>query len=219
MYACIFFAPLLASVFLLRSRFFTRGVVHGVSFVLALAMFTISLVGMVEMISIQSFESIHIIRWIEIGSFVANWLFRFDSLTFLMTSIFSLALGLIHLHLIWEKDRERCSKKLLFYFPILTIAIFLFVSANNLLQLYLGWELIGIIAYLLLIASRTDISQATAIKIFAIDRVSNIALLFVLVGVYVSYDTVIFDEIFYVTSIAKNVKLELLGYSLDALSV
>ena len=81
MYACIFFAPLLASIFLLRSRFFTRRIIHGVSCGLALIMFSVSLGGMMEMIYSQGFESIQIMTWIKTGSFVANYLLRFDSLT------------------------------------------------------------------------------------------------------------------------------------------
>ena len=219
MYACIFFAPLLASIFLLRSRFFTRRIIHGVSCGLALIMFSVSLGGMIEMIYSQGLESIQIMTWIKTGSFVANYLLRFDSLTLLMTSIFSLALVFIHLHLIWETTSGCYSKNLLFYFPVLTIAVFLFLSANNFLQLYLGWELIGVISCLLLISSRGDVSRAMAIKMFAIDRLGNLALLFVLVAAYISYDTIIFDEIFYVISIAENVKLELFGSSLDALTV
>ena len=184
-----------------------------------MAMFSLSLGGMIEMIYSQGFESIQIITWIKTGSFVANYLLRFDSLTLLMTSIFSLALVFIHLHLIWKKTRGCYSKNLLFYFPVLTIAVFLFLSANNFLQLYLGWELIGVISCLLLISSRKDLSRATAIKMFAVDRAGNLALLFVLVAAYISYDTIIFDEIFYVISITQNVKLELLGSSLDALTV
>ena len=182
-------------------------------------MLSLSLGGMIEMIYSQGFESIQIITWIKTGSFVANYLLRFDSLTLLMTSIFSLALVFIHLHLIWKKTRGCYSKNLLFYFPVLTIAVFLFLSANNFLQLYLGWELIGVISCLLLISSRKDLSRSTAIKMFAVDRVGNLALLFVLVAAYTSYDTIIFDEIFYVISITQNVKLELLGSSLDALTV
>ena len=219
MYACIFFAPLLASIFLLRSRFFTRRIIHGASCGLALIMFSVSLGGMIEMIYSQGLESIQIMTWIKTGSFVANYLLRFDSLTLLMTSIFSLALVFIHLHLIWETTSGCYSKNLLFYFPVLTIAVFLFLSANNFLQLYLGWELIGAISCLLLISSRGDVSRAMAIKMFAIDRLGNLALLFVLVAAYISYDTIIFDEIFYVITIAENVKLELFGSSLDALTV
>ena len=184
-----------------------------------MAMFSLSLGGMIEMIYSQGFESIQIMTWIKTGSFVANYLLRFDSLTLLMISIFSLALVFIHLHLIWKKTRGCYTKNLLFYFPVLTIAVFLFLSANNFLQLYLGWELIGVISCLLLISSRKDLSWATAIKMFAVDRVGNLALLFVLVAAYTSYDTLIFDEIFYVISITQNVKLELLGNSLDALTV
>jgi len=219
MYACIFFAPLLASIFLLRSRFFTQRVIHGVSCGLALAVFSVSLGGMIEMIYSQGFKSIQIMTWIKTGSFVANYLLRFDSLTLLMTSIFSLALVFIHLHLIWKKTRGYCSRNLLFYLPLLTIAVFLFLSANNFLQLYLGWELIGVISCFLLISSRKNISRAMAIKMFAVDRAGNLALLFVLVAAYISYDTIIFDEMFYVISIAQNVELELLGSSLDALTV
>ena len=97
MYACIFVVPLLTLIFLVRSRFFTRGIIHGVSCGLALIMFSVSLGGMIEMIYSQGLESIQIMTWIKTGSFVANYLLRFDSLTLLMTSIFSLALVFIHL--------------------------------------------------------------------------------------------------------------------------
>ena len=53
----------------------------------------------------------------------------------------------------------------------------------------------------------------------AIDRLGNFGLLLVVVGTYLAYDTLIFDEVFYVISVAQNVKLEPLGYSLDALMV
>ena len=116
MYACIFLAPLLASIFLLRSRFFTRRVIHGVSCGLAMARLSLSLGGMIEMIYNQGFESIQIITWIKTGSFVANYLLRFDILTLLMISIFSLALMFIHLHLIWEKT-SGCYTCLLYTSP------------------------------------------------------------------------------------------------------
>ena len=219
MYACIFVAPLLALIFLWRSRFFTRSVIHGVSCGLALAAFSLSVSGMIEMIINQSSQSIQITTWIQIGSFIADWLLKFDSLTLLMASIFSWALVCIHLHLIWDQTHKRWSKNLLLYFPILTIAVFLFVSANNFLQLYLGWELIGIISCLLFISSRKTISWVTVITMIAIDRLGNLALLFVAVGAYFAYDTLIFDEIFYVISVVQNVNLEPLGYSLDALTV
>ena len=219
MYACIFVVPLLTLIFLVRSRFFTRSVIHGVSCGLALAVFSLSLSGMIEMIINQSSRSIQIIPWIQIGSFIADWLLKFDSLTLLMTSIFSWALVCIHLHLIWDQTHERWSKNLLLYFPVLTIAVFLFVSANNFLQLYLGWELIGIISCLLFISSRKNISWVTVITMITIDRLGNFGLLLVAVGAYLAYDTLIFDEVFYVISVAQNVKLELLGYSLDALTV
>ena len=219
MYACIFVVPLLTLIFVLRSRFFTRSVIHGVSCGLAMAVFLLSLSGMIEMIINQSSRSIQIIPWIQIGSFIADWLLKFDSLTLLMTSIFSWALVCIHLHLIWDQTHERWSKNLLLYFPVLTIAVFLFVSADNFLQLYLGWELIGIISCLLFISSRKNISWVTVITMITIDRLGNFGLLLVAVGAYLAYDTLIFDEIFYVISVAQNVKLELLGYSLDALTV
>ena len=167
----------------------------------------------------QSDTLMKIITWIQIGSFIADWLLKFDSLTLLMTSIFSWALVCIHLHLIWDQTHERWSKNLLLYFPVLTIAVFLFVSANNFLQLYLGWELIGIISCLLFISSRKNISWVTVIKMIAIDRLGNLGLLLVVVGTYLAYDTLIFEEVFYVISVAQNVKLELLGYSLDTLMV
>ena len=219
MYACIFVAPLLALIFLFRSRFFSRSVIHGVSSGLALAVFFLSLSGMIEMIINQSSQTIRIITWVQIGSFIADWLLKFDSLTLLMTSIFSWALVCIHLHLIWDQTHQCWSKNLLLYFPVLTIAVFLFVSANNFLQLYLGSELIGIISCLLFISSRKNISWVTVIKMIAIDRLGNLGLLLVLVGTYLAYDTLIFDEVFYVISVTQNVKLELLGYSLDTLMV
>ena len=195
MYACIFVVPLLTLIFLLRSRFFTRSVIHGVSCGLALAVFSLSLSGMIEMIINQSSQTIRIITWVQIGSFIADWLLKFDSLTLLMTSIFSWALVCIHLYLIWNQTHERWSKNLLLYFPVLTIAVFLFVSADNFLQLYLGWELIGIISCLLFISSRKNISWVTVITMITIDRLGNFGLLLVAVGAYFAYDTLIFDEV------------------------
>ena len=87
MYACIFVAPLLALIFLLRSRFFTRSVIHGVSCGAALAVFSLSLSGMIGMIINQNSQSIQIMTWIQIGSFIADWLLKFDSLTLLLSLI------------------------------------------------------------------------------------------------------------------------------------
>ncbi|GLH28080.1 NADH:ubiquinone oxidoreductase subunit L [Acetobacter pasteurianus] len=160
-------------------------------------------------------------QWVHAGGFDATWTLRFDALSVTMVAMVLVVSLLVHCYSLGYMSHDAMPTYRFFsYLSLFTFAMLMLVSSNDLIQLFFGWEGVGLASYLL-IGYWYDRPSATAaaIKAFVVNRVAD---LFFLVGIgliYVLFHTVQYDAIFAQVPQVLNAPYTLFGISFRMLEV
>nr|YP_009441361.1 NADH dehydrogenase subunit 5 [Lympha mucosa]ATN23370.1 NADH dehydrogenase subunit 5 [Lympha mucosa] len=120
---------------------------------------------------------ITLFTWIESGTFKVNWSFLFDSLTVVMLIVITSISSLVHVYSIKYMEEDPHVPRFMAYLEIFTFFMIILVTANNLIQLFLGWEGVGLASYLLINFWHTRLlANQSAIKALVINRIGDIGL-------------------------------------------
>ena len=149
-------------------------------------------------------EEIQIMRWIESGSLATDWAIRMDRLTAIMLIVVTTVSALVHLYSFGymahdENFREGENYKARFfaYLSFFTFAMLMLVTSDNLVQMFFGWEGVGVASYLLIgFYYRKPSAGAAAMKAFIVNRVGDFGFALGIFGLYFLVDSIAFDDIF-----------------------
>ena len=149
-------------------------------------------------------ETIQILRWIESGTLATDWAIRLDRLTAVMLIVVTSVSALVHLYSFGymahdENFREGEAYKARFfaYLSLFTFAMLMLVTADNLVQLFFGWEGVGLASYLLIgFYYRKPSANAAAIKAFVVNRVGDFGFALGIFAIFFLVDSVRFEDIF-----------------------
>ncbi|NHO31963.1 NADH-quinone oxidoreductase subunit L [Acetobacter fallax] len=152
-------------------------------------------------------------HWVDAGSFHANWAFRFDTLSVTMTAMVLTVSLLVHIYSLGYMAHDSMPRYRFFsYLSLFTFAMLMLVSSNDLIQLFFGWEGVGLASYLLIgYWYNKPSASAAAIKAFVVNRIAD---LFFLVGIgliFVTFGTVQYDDIFAMVPDQVNTGYQLFG--------
>ena len=140
---------------------------------------------------------IQILPWIHSGDFAADWTVRVDTLTAVMLVVVTGVSSLVHLYSIGYMHEDPHRPRFFSYLSLFTFAMLMLVTANNFLQLFFGWEGVGLASYLLIGFWYTRPSaNAAAIKAFVVNRVGDFGFALGIFGVYAVFKTLDFDAVF-----------------------
>ncbi|MFN3954944.1 MAG: NADH-quinone oxidoreductase subunit L [Pararhodobacter sp.] len=149
-------------------------------------------------------QSIQILRFIDSGTLVGDWAFRLDRLTTVMLIVVTTVSALVHLYSFgymahddnWE-HHEHYKARFFAYLSFFTFAMLMLVTADNLVQMFFGWEGVGVASYLLIgFYYRKDSANAAAIKAFVVNRVGDFGFIIGIMAIYLLTDSIRFDDIF-----------------------
>ncbi len=149
-------------------------------------------------------QSIQILRFIDSGTLVGDWAFRLDRLTTVMLIVVTTVSALVHLYSFgymahddnWEEG-EHYKARFFAYLSFFTFAMLALVSADNLVQMFFGWEGVGLASYLLVgFYYKKASANAAAIKAFVVNRVGDFGFIIGIMAIYLLTDSVRFDDIF-----------------------
>ncbi|MBK5928769.1 NADH-quinone oxidoreductase subunit L [Rhodobaculum claviforme] len=149
-------------------------------------------------------RTIQILRWIDVGTLSSDWAIRLDRLTAVMLVVVTTVSALVHLYSFgymahddnW-REGEPYRARFFAYLSFFTFAMLMLVTADNLLQLFFGWEGVGVASYLLIgFYYRKPSANAAAIKAFVVNRVGDFGLLLGLATIFFLVDSIQFDVIF-----------------------
>jgi NADH-quinone oxidoreductase subunit L len=198
-YTAIVFLPIIASAIAgLFGRFIgARGaelVTTGALFVsAALSIFVfydVTLLG-------HSPGVVRLVTWISSGDLQVDWAIRVDSLTAVMLVVVTGVSSLVHLYSIGYMHDDPHRPRFFSYLSLFTFAMLALVTANNFLQLFFGWEGVGLASYLLIGFWYTRPSaNAAAIKAFIVNRVGDFGFMLGILGVFYVFKTLDFDPVF-----------------------
>ena len=149
-------------------------------------------------------QHIPLFDWIVSGDFVAQWAIRLDRLTAIMLIVVTTVSALVHLYSMgymahddnWDHS-EHYKARFFAYLSFFTFAMLMLVTADNLLQMFFGWEGVGVASYLLIgFYYKKPSANAAAIKAFVVNRVGDFGFLLGIFGLWWLTGTINFDEIF-----------------------
>jgi len=149
-------------------------------------------------------EQIQILRFIESGSLSTDWAIRLDRLTAIMLIVITTVSALVHLYSMGymahdENFREGESYRPRFfaYLSFFTFAMLMLVTADNLVQMFFGWEGVGLASYLLIgFYFRKPSANAAAMKAFIVNRVGDFGFVLGILALFFLTDSIAFDDIF-----------------------
>ncbi len=152
-------------------------------------------------------EVIEILRWIESGSLSTAWQFRVDRLTTIMLIVITTVSALVHLYSFgymdkdpqW-KDGESYKPRFFAYLSFFTFAMLMLVTSDNLVQMFFGWEGVGVASYLLIgFYYRKPSAGAAAMKAFIVNRVGDFGFALGIFGLFFLTDSINLGDIFAAT--------------------
>jgi NADH-quinone oxidoreductase subunit L len=162
---------------------------------------------------------IPILPWIHSGAFVADWTVRIDSITAVMLVVVTGVSSLVHLYSIGYMAEDPHRPRFFSYLSFFTFAMLMLVTANNFLQLFFGWEGVGLASYLLIGFWYTRPSaNAAAIKAFIVNRVGDFGFALGIFGVWAIFGTLDFDSVFAAAPHMVGKTMEFAGHHVDVLT-
>ena len=149
-------------------------------------------------------RQIELLRWIQSGSLDTFWAIRLDRLTATMMIVITSVSALVHLYSFgymahdenW-KSGEHYKARFFAYLSFFTFAMLMLVTADNLVQMFFGWEGVGVASYLLIgFYYRKSSANAAAIKAFVVNRVGDFGFALGICALFFLTDSINFDVIF-----------------------
>ncbi|MEP1614381.1 MAG: NADH-quinone oxidoreductase subunit L [Roseobacter sp.] len=149
-------------------------------------------------------EQITILRFIESGSLSTDWAIRLDRLTAIMLIVITTVSSLVHLYSFGYMDKdpqwkegESYKPRFFAYLSFFTFAMLMLVTSDNLVQMFFGWEGVGVASYLLIgFYYRKPTANAAAIKAFVVNRVGDFGFALGIFGLFYLTDSINFDDVF-----------------------
>jgi len=148
--------------------------------------------------------TVDILRWIESGTLSTDWAIRMDRLTAIMLIVINTVSALVHLYSFGYmahdenfKEGESYRPRFFAYLSLFTFAMLMLVTADNLVQMFFGWEGVGLASYLLIgFYFRKPSANAAAIKAFVVNRVGDFGFALGIFALYYVTDSIRFEDIF-----------------------
>jgi proton-translocating NADH-quinone oxidoreductase chain L len=156
--------------------------------------------------------------WVSCSFFVVYWGFIFDSLTVSMLAMVSIVSGCVHFYSIGYMFGDKSQVRFLQYLSLFTFFMFILVSADNFIQLFLGWEGIGLCSYLLISFWNTRIqANKSAIKALVLNRIGDWGFIFGVSFVFYLFRSVDFSTVFLLSPYFHNISISILGSDVSSL--
>src|ERR1700741_4303884 len=163
---------------------------------------------------------ISLLPWIVSGDLQVNWALRVDTLTAVMLVVVNTISSLVHLYSIGYMDEDPNRPRFFGYLSLFTFAMLMLVTADNLVQLFFGWEGVGLMSYLLVgFWYQKPSANAAAIKAFVVNRVGDFGFALGIFSVFMMMNSVDFDTIFAGAPGLSGKTIDLLGWHADALTL
>jgi NADH-quinone oxidoreductase subunit L len=165
-------------------------------------------------------DKITLVRWVTSGDLDVSWAIRVDTLTAVMLVVVNTVSALVHVYSIGYMHEDPHRPRFFAYLSLFTFAMLMLVTADNFLQLFFGWEGVGLASYLLIgFWYHKPEANAAAIKAFIVNRVGDFGFALGIFGIFVVFEgTIGFDAVFAAAPSKATATMSFLGYQVHALT-
>ncbi|PKQ00953.1 MAG: NADH-quinone oxidoreductase subunit L [Alphaproteobacteria bacterium HGW-Alphaproteobacteria-13] len=137
-----------------------------------------------------------VLHWVQSGALQFNWELRVDTLTAVMLVVVTTVSALVHLYSWGYMSEDPDQSRFFAYLSLFTFAMLMLVTANNLVQMFFGWEGVGLASYLLIgFWYKKPSANAAAIKAFVVNRVGDLGFMLGIFGTFLVFQTVSIPDI------------------------
>jgi NADH-quinone oxidoreductase subunit L len=158
--------------------------------------------------------------WVQSGSLKFDWELRVDALTAVMLVVITTVSALVHLYSWGYMEEDPDQPRFFAYLSLFTFAMLMLVTANNLVQMFFGWEGVGLASYLLIgFWYKKPSANAAAIKAFVVNRVGDLGFMLGIFGIFLAFNTVSIPEILARAPEMTGSSIGFLGARVDTMSV
>jgi len=177
--------------------------------------FIFSLILLNDIIHFGTVYKITLGNWIFIEALQIDWCFYFDSLTCIMLIVVTFISTLVHLYSTEYMEQDPHLPRFMSYLSLFTFFMLILITANNFLQMFVGWEGVGLSSYLLINFWFTRIqANKSAIKAMLVNRVGDFFILLAIFSIYYVFNSLDYDIIFNLTPLILKNTIILGGYNL-----
>ncbi len=165
-------------------------------------------------------QVVPVLDFIRSGDLVANWTLRVDALTAVMLVVVTTVSSLVHLYSWGYMEEDPSQPRFFAYLSLFTFAMLMLVTADNLVQMFFGWEGVGLASYLLIgFWYHKPSANAAAIKAFVVNRVGDFGFSLGIFGVFLVFGTVSIPEILEAAPAYAGSTIGFLGHRVDTLTL
>jgi NADH-quinone oxidoreductase subunit L len=165
-------------------------------------------------------RTVELFTWLSSGDLQASWALKFDTLTAVMVIVVTTVSAMVHVYSIGYMSHDHSIPRFMAYLSFFTFAMLMLVTADNLIQMFFGWEGVGVASYLLIgFWFHKPTANAAAIKAFLVNRVGDFGFALGIFGTFLLFDTIHLDTIFQMVASKQNVSISFLGGEFHALTV
>ncbi len=199
MYHAIVFLPLIG--FLLAGLFARSLGAKGCEYITTGLMVISAVLSWVAFLTFgfseQAAFTVPVLQWVSSGDLNVSWAFRIDTLTVVMLVVVNTVSALVHMYSIGYMHHDPHRPRFFAYLSLFTFAMLMLVTSDNLLQMFFGWEGVGLASYLLIgFWFKKPTANAAAMKAFIVNRVGDFGFALGIFGVFYLFNTIEFSTIF-----------------------
>jgi len=158
--------------------------------------------------------------WIDSGTLEVSWALKVDTLTSVMMIVVTVVSTMVHIYSIGYMHHDQHVPRFMAYLSLFTFFMLMLITADNLVQMFFGWEGVGLASYLLIgFWYKKPSANAAAIKAFVVNRVGDFGFVLGIFAVYVMFDSIHLDTIFAAAPAMKDATMMVFGFEFHALTV
>jgi NADH-quinone oxidoreductase subunit L len=161
-----------------------------------------------------------VFEWIRSGDLDVAWALRVDALTAVMLVVITSVSALVHLYSWGYMEEDPDQPRFFAYLSLFTFAMLMLVTADNLVQMFFGWEGVGLASYLLIgFWFKKPSANAAAIKAFVVNRVGDLGFMLGIFGTFLVFGTISIPDILAAAPGMTGSTIGFLGYRLDTMTI
>ena len=161
-----------------------------------------------------------ILDWISSGNFKVNWSINIDPLSSIMLVVVTSVSSLVHIYSIGYMSHDLNKPRFMSYLSLFTFSMLMLVVSDNFLQLFFGWEGVGLCSYLLIgFWYKKESANNAAIKAFLINRVGDFGLAIGIFLIFYYFNTVNYNEVFTKAAASTDKEISFLGFNTNLITI
>jgi len=165
-------------------------------------------------------NNLNILTWINSGSFNVNWSINVDALSSVMLVVVTLVSSIVHIYSIGYMSQDPHKQRFMSYLSLFTFSMLMLVTSDNFLQLFFGWEGVGLCSYFLIgFWFKKESANAAAIKAFVVNRVGDFGFALGIFLIFYLFGTFNYTEVFELIPQSLEKDLSFLGINVNAIDL